>query len=144
MRNIKNNHELLRLEHLRELLGDDLVQKGSNITPERLRFDFNFERKLSVEELRQIEDRVNEIISMDLKMIRHEGSLEDAKKAKALGVFEHKYIGKVSWYEIVGYSQEICTGPHVEHTGVLGKFKILKEESSSAGVRRIKAIVEKK
>ena len=136
------SHILLKV--LRETLGDNVVQKGSNITPERLRFDFNLERKLTVEELKEIEDRVNEIIQMNLNVKRHEGNLEEAKKAKALGIFEHKYTGKVSWYEIEGFSHEICTGPHVVKTGVLGTFRIIKEESSSAGVRRIKAVLEKK
>ena len=132
------------LKALRELLGDHVQQKGSNITAERLRFDFNFERKLSPEELKTIENRVNEIISMNLKIERKEGSLEAAKKAGAFGVFDEKYTGVVSYYEIEGYSKEICTGPHVEKTGDLGHFRIIKEQSSSAGVRRIKAVLEKK
>ena len=128
---------------LREVLNKpDLIQKGSNITSERLRFDFNFDRKLTPEEKQKIEDLVNEKIKQNLPVKHKEMTLEQAKKAGAQGVFEHKYGDKVSVYFIGDFSKEICAGPHVKNTSELGTFKIKKEESSSAGVRRIKAILE--
>ena len=120
----------------------DLHQKGSNITSERLRFDFSFDRKLTVEELTEIEKLVNKKIGAKLSIKCTEMSLEDAKKKGAQGVFESKYGDKVNVYEIGDFSKELCAGPHVENTSELGHFKILKEESSAAGVRRIKAILE--
>ncbi len=133
---------------LREILGkQDIHQKGSNITPERLRFDFNFDRKLTPCELQQIEDWVNEKIEKNLPVNKAEMTIEEAKKFGAQGVFEHKYGEKVFVYYVgdktVACSKEICAGPHVEKAGILAedgkKFKIQKEESVSAGVRRIKA-----
>ena len=115
---------------------------GSNITPERLRFDFSFPRKLTPEEIKKVEDLVNQQIEKDLPVICQEMSLEEAKKEGAIGLFENKYGEKVKVYSIGDFSKEICAGPHVKRTGVLGKFKIIKEQSSSAGVRRIKAILE--
>ncbi|MDD4556185.1 MAG: alanine--tRNA ligase [Alphaproteobacteria bacterium] len=127
---------------LRDLLGDHVAQKGSNITAERLRFDFSFERKVTPEELAIVEERVNEVISRDLPVSMEEMSFEEAQKAGAIGLFANKYdIEKVKVYSIGDFSMEVCGGPHVEHTAEIGKFKILKEESSSAGVRRIKASV---
>jgi len=120
----------------------DLHQRGSNITPERLRFDFNFDRKLTNEELKQIEELVNKKIKEKLQVKCEEMPVEQAKKEKAQGIFENKYGDKVSVYSIGNFSKEICAGPHVKNTSELGKFKILKEESSSAGVRRIKAALE--
>ncbi|MEM4270811.1 MAG: alanine--tRNA ligase [Candidatus Pacearchaeota archaeon] len=120
----------------------DLHQAGSNINPERLRFDFTFDRKLTPEELKQVEDLVNEKIKEKLPVKREEMTLEQAKKINAQGVFEHKYGEKVFVYFIGDFSKEICAGPHVKNTGELGHFKIIKEEASSAGVRRIKAILE--
>ena len=128
---------------LREVLGKkDIFQKGSNITPERLRFDFNFDRKLTNEELKKVEDWVNERIKEQLPAIREELTVEEAKKKGAQGVFEHKYGEKVFVYAIGNKSIEICGGPHVQNTSELRKFKIVKEESSAAGVRRIKAVLE--
>ncbi len=128
---------------LREVLGKkDIFQKGSNITPERLRFDFNFDRKLTPEEIKKVEDWVNERIKEQLPVKREEMAPEEAKKAGAQGVFEHKYGERVFVYSIGNKSIEICGGPHVENTKELGHFKILKEESSAAGVRRIKAVLE--
>jgi alanyl-tRNA synthetase len=128
---------------LREVLGKkDIFQRGSNITPERLRFDFNFERKVTKEELAKVEDWVNERIKEELPVVREEMKVEDAKKKGAQGVFEHKYGEKVFVYTIGKKSVEICGGPHVENTKELGHFKIKKEESSAAGVRRIKAVLE--
>ncbi|MBI2547392.1 MAG: alanine--tRNA ligase [Candidatus Aenigmarchaeota archaeon] len=120
----------------------DIIQKGSNITPERLRFDFNFERKLTDAEIRKIEDLVNKQIKKCLEVVREEMTVEDAKRRDAQGVFEHKYAERVSVYSIGDFSIEICGGPHVKNTRELGKFKIIKEESVAAGIRRIKAIVE--
>lgn len=133
----------LLLAAIRKIFKDDSIhQKGSNITPERLRFDFNFPRKLTDEELKLIEDEVNKNIRKGCEVIREEMSLEEAKKKGISGVFEHKYGEIVSVYTIADCSKEICTGPHVKNTCELGKFKIIKEESSSSGVRRIKAVLE--
>ncbi len=120
----------------------DIFQRGSNITPERARFDFNFDRKLTDEEIKKIEELVNEMIEKNLPVQCVEKSLEQAKKLGAQGVFESKYGDKVKVYSIGDFSKEICAGPHVSNTSELGKFKIKKEESSSAGVRRIKAVLE--
>ncbi len=128
---------------LREVLGKkDIFQKGSNITPERLRFDFNFDRKLTEEELQKVEDWVNERIKEQLPVKREELTVEQAKKKGAQGVFESKYGKKVFVYSIGNKSIEICGGPHVKNTKELGHFKIKKEESVAAGVRRIKAVLE--
>jgi len=128
---------------LREVLKKpDIFQKGSNITPERLRFDFNFDRKLTKEELQKVEDWVNQRIKEELPVIREEMTVEEAKKKGAQGVFEKKYGEKVFVYSIGNKSMEICGGPHIKNTKELGHFKIKKEESSAAGVRRIKAILE--
>jgi alanyl-tRNA synthetase len=130
-------------EALRRVLKDDkIIQKGSNITPERLRFDFNFDRKLSEGEIKKIKDIVNEKIKAGLQVKKEEMTLEEAKKKNAQGVFEHKYAERVSVYSIENFSTEICGGPHVKNTNELGKFKIIKEESSAAGIRRIKAVLE--
>ncbi|PIZ80011.1 hypothetical protein COX99_03495 [Candidatus Pacearchaeota archaeon CG_4_10_14_0_2_um_filter_31_10] len=134
-------------EALREVLKKDIEQRGSNITPERLRFDFNFDRRLTDEELKKIEEIVNKKISEELEVIKEEGTVDDAIKKGAQAVFKEKYGEKVSIYSICDkskkpYSCEICTGPHVKNLKELGRFKIIKEESVSAGVRRIKAILE--
>ena len=131
----------LLAQALREVLNKkDLHQKGSNITPERLRFDFNFDRKLADKEIKDIEKLVNKKIQEHLPVKKEEMSVEQAKKI-AESVFEHKYSEKVFVYSIGNFSKEICAGPHVSNTKELGKFKIVKEESSSAGVRRIKAVL---
>lgn len=136
-------HTATHLLHkaLRIVLGDHVAQKGSNITTERLRFDFSHPQKVTPEELKKVEDIVNEQIKRDLKVVCEEMTLEDAKKSGAIGLFENKYGDKVKVYTIGDFSKEICGGPHVEHTGELGKFVIKKEEASSAVVRRIKAIL---
>ena len=136
----------LMLAGLRKVLGAEVYQKGSNITAERLRFDFSHKEKMTSEQLKDVENFVNDIIKKDLAVLCEEMTLEKAKELNAMGVFESKYGEKVKVYT-VGQgnevaSREICGGPHVEHTGVLGHFKIQKEESSSSGVRRIKAILE--
>jgi alanyl-tRNA synthetase len=123
------------------LKDQNIKQKGSNITPERLRFDFNFPRKLTSEEIKQIEDLVNAIVEQEIPVIKQEMDLEKAIFQGAEHEFGTKYPKKVSVYSIGKYSKEICTGPHVSNTKEIGKFKILKEESSSAGIRRIKATV---
>ena len=136
----------LLLAALKKVLGDHVEQKGSNITAERLRFDFSHTEKLTNEQNVEVEKIVNEVIQKDLPVFFEEILLEDAKKQGATGVFESKYGEKVKVYTIGEndnlFSKEICGGPHIKHTGELGHFKIIKEESSSAGIRRIKAILE--
>ena len=136
-------HTATHLLHaaLRRVLGDEVAQKGSNITPERLRFDFSFGRKVTKDELAQVEALVNEWIKADVPVVMTETTVEDAKKEGAIGLFESKYGERVRMYTMGDYSKEICGGPHASHTGELVSFKILKEESSSAGVRRIKAVI---
>ncbi len=128
-------------EALRKVLGKEVYQRGSNINAERLRFDFNFDRKLTDEEKKKVEDLVNKKIKQSLPVKREEMTVEKAKKAGAHGVFESKYGEKVSVYSIGDFSKEICGGPHVKNIKELGKFKIKKEESVAAGVRRIKAVL---
>ena len=128
-------------EALREVLGEHVKQSGSNITEERLRFDFTHPQKMTKEEIQKVEDLVNEQIKRDLPVTCEEMSYEDAKKSGAIGLFTDKYGDKVKVYTIGDFSKEICGGPHVTHTGDMGTFKIKKEESSSSGVRRIKAVL---
>ena len=137
-------HTATHLLHkaLQIVLGEHAKQKGSNITTERLRFDFSHPDKMTPEQIKQVEDLVNEQIARDLTVTCEEMTLEEARKSGAMGLFENKYGEKVKVYTIGDFSKEICGGPHVSHTGELGHFKIKKEESSSAGVRRIKAILE--
>ncbi len=130
-------------EALREILGEHVKQSGSNITEERLRFDFSHPQKMTKEEIKQVEDLVNEQIQKDLKVTCEEMSYEDAKKSGAIGLFTDKYGDRVKVYTIGDFSKEICGGPHVTHTGNMGRFKIKKEESSSSGIRRIKAVLIK-
>jgi alanyl-tRNA synthetase len=128
---------------LRKVLNDpDVAQKGSNITSERLRFDFTFGRKVTREELDEVERLVNEAIQADVEITCEQMPLEEAKASGAIGLFESKYDSVVKVYTMGEFSKEICGGPHAARTGELGKFKIKKEESSSAGVRRIKAVLE--
>ena len=138
-------HTATHLLHkaLKVVLGDHVRQNGSNITTERLRFDFNHPQKMTKEEIQQVEDLVNEKIKEDLPVTCEEMTLEEAKASGATGLFENKYGDRVKVYTIGDFSKEICGGPHVTHTGELGTFKIKKEESSSSGVRRIKAILIK-
>ena len=131
------------LQALKIILKDDSIeQRGSNITPERLRLDFSFPRKITKEELQDIENLVNSQIKSSCKVIRQEMSPEQARIKGACGIFNKKYGEKVSVYTIGDFSKEICAGPHVKNTSEIGKFKIKKEESSSSGVRRIKAILK--
>lgn len=132
----------LLLAGLKKILSPDIQQRGSNITAERLRFDFNFPRPVTKEELAQVEAFVNQAISEDVPVVCQEMSVEQAKQEGATGIFESKYGDVVKVYTVEGWSKEICGGPHASHTGELGRFKIKKEQSSSAGVRRIKAVLE--
>lgn len=127
---------------LRKVLGDHIWQKGSNITAERLRFDFSHPDKMTPEQIQKVEDLVNEAIKADAPVSYQLMTVDEAKAAGAIGVFESKYGEKVKVYTMGAFSKEICGGPHVARTGMLGSFKIQKEESSSAGVRRIKAVVK--
>ena len=135
----------LLLAALRKVLGEHVTQKGSNITAERLRFDFSHPEKMTPEQIAEVELLVNEAIQKDLPIICEEKPLAEAKAEGAMGVFESKYGEKVKVYQMgegeLVVSKEICGGPHANHTGELGHFKITKEESSSSGVRRIKAIL---
>ncbi|MEK6863479.1 MAG: alanine--tRNA ligase [Nanoarchaeota archaeon] len=128
-------------EALRRMIDSNIKQRGSNITPERLRFDFSFDRKLTPEEIKKVENEVNKVIGLGLPVVRKELPQKEAIKLGAQMEFGQKYPDKVSVYLIGDYSKEFCGGPHVKNTKELGKFKVIKEEASSAGVRRIKAIV---
>jgi alanyl-tRNA synthetase len=136
----------LMLAGLRKVLGNDIFQKGSNITAERLRFDFSHKEKMTGEQIKDVENFVNGIIKKNLPVWFEEMPIEKAKEINAMGVFDSKYGQTVKVYFVgkgnENVSKEICGGPHVENTGILGHFKIQKEESSSSGVRRIKAILE--
>ncbi len=137
-------HTATHLLHsaLRKVLGDEVAQKGSNITAERLRFDFSFGRKMTREEIDEVERLVNVAIEAKVPVVCEEMTVPEAKEKGAIGLFESKYGEKVRTYKMGEYSFEICGGPHAENTGDLGSFKIQKEESSSAGVRRIKAVIK--
>lgn len=137
-------HTATHLMHqaLRDVLGDHVSQKGSNITPERLRFDFSHPDKMSEEQVREVERIVNEKIAAALPVSLKTETLEDARAEGALAFFGDRYDEVVKVYSIGGYSKEVCGGPHVENTSELGRFRILKEQSSSQGVRRIKAVLE--
>ena len=132
---------------LTDVLGDQVAQKGSNITNERMRFDFTFERAMTKEEIQKVEDIVNEKIKEDLPVTMEVMTLEDAKAAGARALFSNKYGESVKVYTIGRdakndwFSKEVCGGPHVQHTAQIGEFKIQKEQSSSAGVRRIRAVI---
>lgn len=128
---------------LRKVLGDEVKQKGSNITPERLRFDFSFSRPMTAEEIAETQRLVNDAIQRDLPITCEEMPVEEARKTGAIGLFGDKYGELVKVYTMGDFSKEICGGPHAEHTGQLGHFVIQKEQSSSSGVRRIKAILER-
>ena len=128
---------------LRKVLNDSTIsQRGSNITAERLRFDFSFGRKLTKEELQQVEDQVNEWIQAKAPITCEEMTVDEARAQGAVGLFGDKYGERVKVYTMGTFSKEICGGPHAGNTGELGHFKIKKEEASSSGVRRIKAVLE--
>lgn len=137
-------HTATHLLHkaLKIVLGNEVQQMGSNITPERMRFDFSFDRKLTDEEKKKVEDLVNEQIERGLDVSFEEMPYEKAIETGALSYFKERYPDVVKVYSVGDFSKEICTGPHVKNTGEMGHFKITKEEASSAGVRRIKAVLE--
>lgn len=140
-------HTATHLLHaaLRKVLGGEaeVAQRGSNITAERLRFDFSFPRKVTPDELKEVERLVNEAIAAGVDITCEEMTVDEAKAQGAIGLFESKYGERVKVYTMGQFSKEICGGPHAKNTGDLKSFKILKEESSSAGVRRIKAVIGK-
>lgn len=137
-------HTATHLLHqaLRDVLGESVHQTGSNITPERIRFDFSHTEKLTNEQIKKVEEIVNNKINQDLAVKKELMTQEEANQKGAIGLFKEKYGDKVSIYEIGDYSTEYCGGPHVGHTSQVGKFRIIKEESVSAGQRRIKAVLE--
>jgi alanyl-tRNA synthetase len=141
-------HTATHLLHkaLRLVLGDHVAQKGSNITVERMRFDFSHGAPMTKEEIQKVQDLVNEQIQKDLPVKMEIMGLDEARAAGAIALFGEKYENQVKVYTIGNspadfFSREVCGGPHVEHIGVLGKFTIQKEQSSSAGVRRIRAVL---
>ena len=140
-----NLHSATHLLHaaLRKVLGDHVQQKGSNITQERLRFDFSHPQKVTPEQLKEVEDLVNEQIQKKMPITMEVMTLEEAKAQGALAFFTSKYGEKVKVYTMGDFSKEVCGGPHAQNTGDLGRFVIKKEEASSAGVRRIKAVLVK-
>lgn len=127
---------------LKIVCSPDIGQKGSNINDERLRFDFNFSRKLTEEEVAEVEKLVNGQIAANVPVVMREMPLEEAKKENFVGVFDSKYGDVVKTYSIGDFSREICGGPHVSSTGELGTFKIVKQENVSAGIKRIKAVLQ--
>jgi alanyl-tRNA synthetase len=137
-------HTATHLLHasLRKVLGEEVHQAGSDITGERLRFDFNFPRKLTHEEIQKVEDMINETVEKDYKVTKEEMAYEDAIKSGALAFFKLKYPSRVNVYSVGEFSKELCGGPHVSHTAEIGKVKIIKEEAVSSGVRRIRATVD--
>jgi len=134
----------LLLAALMQVLGEHVFQRGSNINAERLRFDFSHSEKMTEEEIKKVENLVNEKIKEDLEVVCEEMPFKIAKEKGAMGVFENKYGEQVKVYSIAEFSKEICGGPHVKRTSELGSFKIIKEESSAAGVRRIRAVLIQK
>ncbi len=136
-------HTATHLLHqaLTDVLGEAVAQKGSNITAERMRFDFTHPQPMTKEEVQKVEDIVNEIIKADLPVSMEVMDIEEAKKTGAKALFGEKYEQKVKVYSVGDFSKEVCGGPHVESTGSIGTFKIQKEQSSSAGVRRIRAVI---
>ena len=136
-------HTATHLLHaaLHKVLGPTANQKGSNITPERLRFDFTWPEKMTDEQIKQVEDLVNQWIQQGIAVSKKVTTVEEAKNEGAMALFGSKYGDQVTLYTIGDISKEICCGPHVENTSELGSFKITKEQSSSAGVRRIKAVI---
>ncbi|MDX9827740.1 MAG: alanine--tRNA ligase [Spirochaetia bacterium] len=136
-------HSATHLLHkaLRIVLGDHVAQKGSNINAERVRFDFSHPAPMTKEEIAKVEEIINEQIRRDLPVTMEMMSLDDAKAAGAIALFGEKYEAVVKVYSMGDFSKEVCGGPHVERTGSLGKFRVQKEQSSSAGVRRIYGIL---
>ena len=124
------------------MFGTQVEQRGSNITPERLRFDFNLDHKMTPEEIKELEDFVNNVIKQEIDVTFEELSLDEAREKGAYGIFDSKYGDKVKVYTIGDVDKQICGGPHAKNTRDLHHFKIIKEESSSSGIRRIKAILD--
>jgi alanyl-tRNA synthetase len=137
-------HTATHLLHkaLRSVLGTHVEQRGSNITSDRMRFDFSHPQKMTPEEVLRVEGIVNDAIARDLPVHYEEMTVDEAKARGAIGLFEDRYGDKIKVYVVGDFSTEICGGPHVGHTAQIGRFKIVKEEASSAGVRRIKAVLE--
>ena len=137
-------HTTTHLLHqaLKDVLGDHVEQRGSNINEQRLRFDFTHPQAMTPEEKKKVEDIVNEQIKFGLEVRYEEMSVAQAKEQGAIGLFDKKYGEKIKVYKIGLFSNEICGGPHVDNTNKLGHFRIKKEQSSSAGIRRIKAVLE--
>jgi alanyl-tRNA synthetase len=143
-------HTATHLMHkaLRDVLGPEVWQKGSNITTDRTRFDFTYPQKMTDEQKKQVEDKVNDWIKRDAIVKQEMMPLEKARELGAIGLFGEKYADTVSIYTVTDpktgevISREFCGGPHVDHTGVIGKFHIAKEEAVSAGVRRVKGVIE--
>ncbi len=132
----------IMLAGLKKMFGNQVEQRGSNITPERLRFDFNLDHKMTTEEIAELEAFVNNVIQQKIDVTSAEMTLEEARKSGAHGIFDSKYGEKVKVYTIGDVDKQICGGPHAKNTGDLHHFKIIKEESSSSGIRRIKAILD--
>jgi alanyl-tRNA synthetase len=137
-------HTATHLLHkaLKMILGDHVAQRGSNITAERMRFDFSHDAPMTKEQIAEVEKIVNEQIQKDLPMSMEIMDLDTAKSSGAIALFGEKYESQVKVYKCGDFSKEVCGGPHVERTGTMGHFKIQKEQSSSAGVRRIRAVLE--
>ena len=137
-------HTATHLLHaaLRKILGEEVRQAGSDITAERLRFDFTFPRKFTPEEIKRVEDLVNKVIGQDLPVTKEEMPYEEVLKTDALSFFKQKYPDRVNVYSVGDFSKELCGGPHVSRTSEIGQFKITKEEAIAAGVRRIRAIIQ--
>ena len=129
-------------EALRRVLGTHVEQRGSNITAERLRFDFSHPQKLTAEQLTAVEEMVNEQIARDLPVTREKMGLEEARERGAIGLFEDRYGDWVNVYSAGDFSKEVCGGPHVARTGELGHFRIMKQKAIGAGLKRIRAVLE--
>lgn len=141
---VRRLHTATHLLHraLIMVLGDHVQQKGSNITADRLRFDFSHPEKMTPEQIKQVEDIVNKQIERDLPVTMETMSLDEAREAGAMALFGDRYDEQVKVYTIGDFTKEVCGGPHADHTGELGRFKITKEQSSSSGVRRIRAVIQ--
>jgi alanyl-tRNA synthetase len=137
-------HTATHLLHkaLRSVLGTSVEQRGSNITADRMRFDFSHPQKMTAEEIKKVEGLVNDAITRDLQVHYEEMTVDEAKARGAIGLFEDRYGDRIKVYVVGDFSSEICGGPHVGHTAQIGRFRIVKEEASSAGVRRIKAVLD--
>ncbi|MFW9794372.1 MAG: alanine--tRNA ligase-related protein, partial [Candidatus Thorarchaeota archaeon] len=129
-------------EALRRVLGNEVTQNGSNITEERLRFDFTYSRKLTPEEIEEVEKLVNEVIDQDIEVTQQFMPYDDAIEKGALAFFKENYGETVSVYTVGDFSMELCGGPHIEHTGILKRFRIVKQKRIGSGLMRIRAVLE--